>query len=119
MAREYSPHDLTVFAVVHVLDRRVGVRRKQIAGMISKLRKALLVPREVDPSPYLSISFDPLNIEYVTGEIPMREGVLVSLGPINEAVDRYLGVGRPRRAAQETLRLPPTVVRARRRRGGG
>lgn len=119
VAREFTPHDLTVFGVVRVLDSRIGMRRKQIGPMIPTLRKALLVPREVERSPYLAISFDPVQIEYVSAKGFIGEGVLISLGPINDVVDRYLGVARSPNSAQENHTLPPTVVPSRRRRTVG
>lgn len=118
VAREFTPQEMILLGVVWALDIRIGIRRKQIGQMLAKLRKALFVPRDVDPSPALAISFDPLHIEYVTGKISIREGMVISLGPIIDRVDTYLGVAKGRNMAQETLRLPPGAVRARRRRVG-
>ncbi len=119
MAREFSPHDLIVLGVVRVLDSRVGIRRKQIGLMLTKLRQALLGPREVDRSASLAISFDPIHVEYVSGKNPSREGLLISLEPIFDRVDRYLGAARSWNASQENLRLGPGSLRSRRRRAVG
>jgi hypothetical protein len=119
VAREFSPHDLIVFGVVRVLDSRVGVRRKQIGSMHAKLRQVLLGPRAVGQSPCLAISFDPLHVEYVSGKSPIQEGVLISLEPIFDRVDRYLGAAQPWNSAQESLRLSPGAVRSRHRRVAG
>jgi len=119
VAREFSPHDLIVFGVVHILDCRVGMRRKRIGSMLTKLRQVLLGPREVDRSPCLAISLDPLHIEYVSGKSSIREGVLVSLEPIFDRIDHYLGAAQPWNGAQENLRLPHGAVRSRRRRVAG
>lgn len=115
VAREYSAHDLIVLAVVHVLDVRIGIRRKNIALMLPQLRKALFGPRAVDRSAYVAITFDPLQIEYISGKATLKESILVSLEPIFDGVDQYLGTVQPR-VAQENLRLGAGLVRSRRRR---
>lgn len=119
VAREFSPHDLIVLSVVHVLDSRVGIRRKRIALMLTKLRQALFGPREVDRSARLAISFDPMHVEYMSGKISIREGVLISLEPIFDRVDHYLGAAQSWNASQENLRLGPGSLRSRRRRAAG
>jgi hypothetical protein len=118
-AREFSPHDLIVLGVVHVLDSRISLRRRQIGLMLPKLRQALLGPREVTRSPRLAISFDPLSVEYLSGRMPSaRDGLLISLGPIFDRVDYYLGATQSRKTFQKNLPLPPEPVRSRRRRVG-
>lgn len=119
VAREFLPHDLIVLGVVRALDSRVGMRRKQIGLMLPKLRQALLGPREVDRSAYLAISFNPLHVEYVSEKTSIREGVMVSLEPIFDRVDGYLGAAQSWNASQENLRLPLGAVRSRRRKAAG
>jgi hypothetical protein len=119
IAREFSPHDLIVLGVVHALDSRVGIRRKLIAPMLAKLQQVLLGPREVDRSARLIISFDPTHVEYVSEKTSIREGVLISLEPIFDRVDRYLGAVPSRNTAQENLRLGPSSLRPRRSRAAG
>lgn len=116
VAREFSAHDLIVLGVVHMLDTRIGIRRKKIASMLPQLRKALFGPRAVDRSAYVAISFDPLCVEYVSGKATPKESVLVSLEPIFDKVDQYLGAVQPWSAVQGNLRLGAALVRSRRRR---
>lgn len=115
VAREFTPQDMIVFGVVQVLDVRIGIRRKQIGVMLPKLRKALFVPREVARSPSLAITFEPLHIEYLSEKANALEGVLVSLAPIIDRVDAYLGVAQSS-IIQDSLRLNGGVIRQRRRR---
>lgn len=116
VAREFSAHDLIVLSVVHVLDVRIGIRRKNIALLLPQLRDVLFRPRAVDRSAYVAISFDPLQVEYISGKAVLRESVLVSLQPIFDRVDQYLGAVQPRNMAQESLRLGAGLVRSRKRR---
>jgi hypothetical protein len=116
VARQFSPHDLIVLSVVQVLDTRIGIRRKRIGLLVSKLRQALLGPREASASAHLTISFDPPSIEYVSGAQSIDEGVVISLQPIFHRVDRYLGAARSSDVSQENLRLPPAAGTNRRRR---
>lgn len=113
-AREYSASDLILLNVIHELDVRVGLRRKQIALALPALRKVLSGPREIATSARLVVSFSPLRIEYVGREHQVMEGLVISLDPIFTRVDLYMGVARPA-AAQNSLPLEPGLVRSKRR----
>jgi len=120
VAREYSAHDLIVLSVIHVLDSRVGIRRRQIASMLNQLRRALSGPRDIDRNARLAISFDPQHIDYVGSGSDIQEGVVISLGPVFDRVDQYLGAAQTGTAsAQSRLQIGPTLVRPRRRRAAG
>lgn len=118
MARAFSAHDLIVLSVVHTLDVVIGIRRKTIALVFPKLQSVLSGPKRVAASARLVIAFAPLRVEYLDGKTVVSEGVVVSLQPIFDRVDRYLGVGQlPSADSQADLRLGPGLIRARRRRG--
>lgn len=121
VAREFSPHDLIVVATIHALDVGIGMRRKQIAVLVPKLRHVLVGPRAVDRSASISISFDPPTIDYFVPKSAPRQGVIVDVGAIYERVDRYLSPLLPWSRLQEKLPLGPTLVKssAKRRRASG
>lgn len=117
VAREYTAHDLIVLSVIYLLDIRVGIRRKQIALMLSHLRRALSGPRNIDRNARLAISFDPRHVAYVGSGSDIQEGVVISLGPVFDRVDQYLGAAHTITAsAQPRLQIGPALVRSRRRR---
>jgi hypothetical protein len=118
MARAYSAHDLIVLSVVHVLDAVVGMRRKMIAAAFSQLQEALSGPKSIAANARLIITFAPLRVDYSDGKITVAEGLIVSLQPIFGRIDQYLGAVKVQPASsQANLRLGPTLVGSRRRRG--
>lgn len=118
MARAFSAHDLIVLSVVHTLDAVIGIRRKTIASLFPQLRSALSGPKRVAASARLVITFAPLRVEYLDGKVVAQEGVVVSLQPIFDRVDQYLGASQLLAANSQTdLRLGPGLIRGRRRRG--
>ncbi len=116
IAREFSRSDLTVLAVVHVLETRNGVRRKTIAPVITQLRKTLTGPKTINRGARLLISFDPPTVSYLTTSVTSQDGILVSLGPIFDRVDQYLNFG-PAHAGNvgPELNLGPTLVTSNRK----
>lgn len=111
VAREFTHADLVMLAVVHALETRYSARREGVASISNLLRKALTGPKTVDRGARLLISFEPPAVSYLTGEAPPQDGILVSLGPIFQRVDTYMGYGLPyTKEAQGEFRLGPTLV---------
>jgi hypothetical protein len=120
IAREFTPHDLIVLSVVSILESRVGLRRRAIVAISELLRKVLSGPKKVNRGARLMVSFDPPLVSYIASGLPSRDGVLISLGPIFERVDRYLGYADSASAQlQPNLRLGPTLISTERRKGAG
>ena len=116
-AREYSAHDLIVLTVVRMLDTNIGIRRQHISRVFPYLRKALLGPKKITGNARLAVTFSPLRVDYLDDRETLREGVIVSLQPVFDRVDRYLSVGTAIESdAQVTLQLGPGLVGARRKR---
>lgn len=111
VAREFTRADLTMLAVVHALEARHSVRREAIASIMEMLRKTLTGPKTVNRGARLLISIDPPAANYLTGDVPPQDGILISLGPIFERIDAYLGHGFPNTdRAQSELKLGPALV---------
>jgi hypothetical protein len=120
MARSYSARDLIVLCVVHKLETVLCTRRKAIASVFRQLQSALSGPKPISAGARLVITFEPPRVEYYDErEISvLEEGVILSLQPILDQVDHYLGAGQVLTStSQANLRLGPGLVRPRRRRG--
>lgn len=111
VAREFTRADLIVLAVVRALETRHSVRRDVIASISDLLRRTLAGPKTVNRDARLLISFDPLTISYLTGVAPPPDGILMSLRPIFQRVDEYLGHGLPYgEEVQSELKFGPGLV---------
>lgn len=96
VAREFSRSDLIVLAVVHLLEARIGIRRKAVATIVEPLRQALSGPKKINRNARLLIFIDPPAVSYLaTNSSPSQDGILISLGPIFERVDEHLNFGLP------------------------
>lgn len=96
VAREFTRLDLIVLAVIHLLEARVGIRRKTVSAIVGPLRKALAGPKTINRDARLLISTDPATVNYVAiGGTAAQDGILISLGPIFERVDKHLNYGLP------------------------
>ena len=116
-ARKYSAHDLIVLSVVRMLDTNIGIRRQHISRVFPYLRNALLGPKKITGNARLAITFSPLHVDYLDDRETLREGVIVSLQPVFDRVDRYLSVGTAIESDdQVTLQLGPGLVGTRRKR---
>lgn len=110
IAREFARADLSVLSVIHVLESKNNVRRGAIATIAEILRKTLVGPKAVNRNARLLISFDPPKVNYFTSEMPSNDGILISLAPIFERVDRYLNYGLPYGVVEPELNLGPGLV---------
>ena len=90
IARQYTAHDLLVIAACSFLEARYGLQRSAVAGFSEQLGSVLSGPRPVSSSPYLLLTFAPLEVLYVESLEEIQEGLLVPLHPIFLAVDSYL-----------------------------
>lgn len=117
IAREFNPHELLVVAVMVELESKFGFKRAHIAGIAKRLTHVLSGPRLVNPQARLFVTFDPPRVIYVAGDmLPPNDGLVISLGPIFERVDRYLASGRAG-LPQSHLQLGPAVIRRRKEAG--
>lgn len=111
IAREFTHSDMVILAVVHMLEAGHRVRRDAIASIIRLLRKALIGPKAVNRDARLLISFDPPAVNYLTGDAPVQDGIVMSLGPIFQRVDTYLGRGASAgENAQADLKFGPALI---------
>ncbi|MDO8706492.1 MAG: hypothetical protein Q7J84_16250 [Sulfuricaulis sp.] len=111
VAREFTRADLIVLAVVRALETRHSVRRDVIASISDLLRRTLAGPKMVNRDARLLISFDPPTIGYLTSVTPPSDGILMSLRPIFQRVDQYLGHGLPYgEEVQPELKFGPGLV---------
>lgn len=116
VAREFTRSDVTLLAVVRVLEVQYSVRRESIASITKLLHKALTGPKAVNRNARLLISFDPQTVSYLTEDVPRQDGILMSLGPVFQRIDAYLGQNLPiAEKAQSELRLGPTLISGSRR----
>lgn len=99
-----------MLSVIHVLESKNNVRRGAIATIAEILRKTLVGPKAVNRNARLLISFDPPKVNYFTSEMPSNDGILISLAPIFERVDRYLNYGLPYGVVEPELNLGPGLV---------
>jgi hypothetical protein len=111
VAREFTHADLVTLAVVHTLETRYSARREAVASISTLLRKTLTGPKAVNRDARLLVSFDPPAVSYLTGDASPQDGIHISLGPIFQRVDTYMGHGHPYgEKAQTEFRLGPTLV---------
>lgn len=119
VAREYTKADMGILAVVHELEARFGVRRESIRSISEVLRQTLVGPKAVNRDARLLISFDPVAVHYLTNELPEKDGILVSLGPIFQRVDDYFGADAAHPSTpQAELNLGPSLVSGGRKESG-
>ena len=111
VAREFARADLSVLSVIYVLETCNNVRRGAIGIIAGILRKTLVGPKAINRNARLLISFAPPEVNYLTDGIPLHDGILISLAPIFERVDRYLNHVLPY-AENPTpeLNLGPTLI---------
>lgn len=115
VAREFTHTDLVTLAVACALETRYSVRREGVASIFNLLRKALTGPKTVNRSARLLVCFEPPAVSYLTGETP-QDGTLVSLGPILQRVDTYMGHGLPYTGKVQTeFSLGPALVSSRKK----
>lgn len=111
VAREFTRSELILLTVVHVLEVQYCVRRESIASISKLLQKALTGPKAVNRHARLLVSFDPPAASYLTEDVPQQDGILMSLGPVFERIDAYLGQGIPTTEKQQPeLKLGPTLI---------
>ncbi len=111
VAREFTRADLIMLSVVHVLETRYCVRREAMVSISDLLRKTLVGPKMVNRDARLLIAFDPPTIDYLTSAAVAQDGVLMSLRPIFQRVDEYLGHGLPYgEEIQPELKFGPGLV---------
>lgn len=116
VAREFTHADLVTLAVVHTLETSHRARRDAVASISNLLRKALTGPKTVNRGARLLISYEPPAVSYLTSESLPQDGTLVSLGPIFQRVDTYMGHGRPYTEKLQTeFSLGPTLVSSRKK----
>lgn len=116
IAREFTRSELILLAVVHMLEVRYCIRRESIASIIKLLQKALTGPKSVNRHARILVSFDPPTVNYLTDSDPRQDGILMSLGPVFERIDAYLGQGLSIIEKQQSnLNLGPTLVTGNRR----
>jgi hypothetical protein len=114
--RKFSPQDLLVVVVACEIERKYRVERKALAQVGESLRQALTGPRRADREARLLITISPPAVFYLEPDAPVREGLVVSLGPLFATVDEYLGASGPSgEAVQGVLPLEPAVASSRRR----
>ncbi len=116
IAREFRPQELIHVATMVELETRFGVNRSHVAKIAKRLGHVLSGPREQTRMARLVVSFEPPQVTYAAELIPTIDGVVMSLGPVFERVDRYVDSAGGA-TLQEQLSLGPTLLHAASRRG--
>lgn len=113
--RTFTPQDLIVVAVANEMEQKYGVKRIMLARIGDQLREALTGPRKASREARLVVTFTPPTATYLAPDAPVREGVVVQLGPLFAKVDEYLGAsGSSHDSGQAVLPLSPASVTPRR-----
>jgi len=94
VAKQYTAQDLLVVQACSQLECRYGLQRCTVAGFSDAVRSILSGPRPISATAGLLLTFDPAEVRYVEATEGIREGLLVPLAPIFQAVDEYLLPGR-------------------------
>lgn len=115
-AREFRLQDLILVAAMVELETLFGIKRSHIAVVAKRLGQVLSGPKEPNRYARLVVSFDPPKVTYAGEVIRVVDSVVMSLGPIFERVDSYVGTAGAA-SKQERLRLGPAVLRAANKRG--
>lgn len=109
--RTFTAHDLLVITVACEIERKYGVKRGLLADVRKPLRQALSGPRSANRHARLVVTLRPPSATYLEADEPVREGLVIALGPLFARVDEYLGLARTGPSSPQTmLPLSPTVV---------
>lgn len=90
IAKQYAAQDLLVITTCSLLELRYGLQRSAVAGFSEQLASVLSGPRPVSSSPYLLLTFEPREVQYLETLDEIQEGLLVPLNPVFFVVDCYL-----------------------------
>lgn len=108
VASQYTPHDLTVVAVLCELDR-MGLRKDAIAKWVSPIQETLQGPRSIDLPP-LFLTCDPPQASLADHQSFPGAGVMVDLDRVLSVVDNHCNGLEGVREQQRELEFGPTGV---------
>lgn len=89
--RVFTRVELLVIAIITFMEKRYGIKRPAIKGILDQLLTTIQSPRNIDPRACLVIVTGEASVSYSRLNENIDEGLVIPLAPIFDLLDTYLG----------------------------